>query len=80
MAGGDVGQILVQQVAVIVAYPQMMMRVDDRQAGIEDRLGRPLRQPRYVGREKYGRTVFGFCLPGIVVLPRFYADAWRVDL
>ena len=50
VAGADVGEELVQQVAVVRAVPQVMMGVDDRQVGLEDRLGRLLGQPRLVGR------------------------------
>ena len=48
VAGAQVGEQLVQQVAVVRPHPQMMMGVDDRQLGLEDRLGRLLGQPRVV--------------------------------
>ena len=34
----QVGRELAQQVRGVAAYPQMMMRIDDRQVGFEDRL------------------------------------------
>jgi hypothetical protein len=43
VAGVEIGQELVQQIAVIPALPQVMVGVDDRQRGLEDRLGRPAR-------------------------------------
>jgi hypothetical protein len=49
VAGAEVGQQLVEQVAMIRPDPQMMVRVDDRQVRLEDRLGRRLGQPRLVG-------------------------------
>ena len=48
VAGAEIGEQLVQQVAVVGPLPQMMMRVDDRQLGLEDRLGRRLGEPRLV--------------------------------
>jgi hypothetical protein len=57
VAGGDVGEVFVEQVAMVVADPQVMVRVDDRQAGVEDRLGRVLRQPRFVGCEDAAELV-----------------------
>ena len=48
--GAEIGQQLVQQIAVIRPDPQVMVRVDDRQLGLEDRLGLRPRQPRLVGR------------------------------
>ena len=50
VAGAQVGEQLVQQVPMIRADPQVMVRVDDRQVRLEDRLGRGLGQPRLVGR------------------------------
>ena len=42
----EIGQELVQQVPMIPPIPQVMVGVDDRQLGVENRLGRLLRQPR----------------------------------
>ncbi len=49
MAGVEVGEQFVEQIGVVAALPQMMVRIDDRQVGIEDRLGRGRRQPGFVG-------------------------------
>ncbi len=46
----DVGEKLVEQIAMVRTLPQMMVRVDDRQFGIENRLGRLLGEPCLVGR------------------------------
>jgi len=40
---------LVQEIAMALPLPQMVMRVDDGQLGFEDRLGRRLGEPRVVG-------------------------------
>src|SRR5215471_18047052 len=49
VAGADVGEEFVEQVAVIRPLPQMMMRVDDGQVGLEDGLRGPRGEPRLVG-------------------------------
>ena len=46
----QVREQFVQQVAMIGAMPQMMMRIDDRQIRIEDRLRGRLGQPCLVRR------------------------------
>ena len=46
VAGAEVGEQLVEQVAMVGPLPQVMVGVDDRQLGLEDRLGRRLGQPR----------------------------------
>ena len=46
----DVGEKLVQQVSMVRAFPEVMVRVDDGQLGLEDGLGRPRGQPRLVRR------------------------------
>jgi hypothetical protein len=46
VAGAQVGEQLVEQVAMIGPIPEVMVRVDDRQVGIEDGLGRRLPEPR----------------------------------
>ncbi len=38
MPGREIGEQLVEQIAVIGALPQMMVRIDDRQIGVEHRL------------------------------------------
>ena len=38
VAGVEIGQQLIEQIAVAVAHPEMMARIDDRQVGVEDRL------------------------------------------
>ncbi len=50
VAGADVVEKLVEQVAMVRTLPQVMVRVDDGQFGIEDGLGRLLGQPRLVRR------------------------------
>jgi hypothetical protein len=50
VAGADVVEELVQEVAVVGPLPQVVMRVDDGQVGLEDRLRRLLREPGFVGR------------------------------
>ncbi len=49
MAGIEVGEQFRQQIGPAAAIPQMMMRIDDRQVGFEDRLLLLLCQPRLVG-------------------------------
>ena len=49
--GVQVGQQLVEQIAEARHVPQMMVGVDDRQLGLEDRLGRRLGVPGVVGLE-----------------------------
>ena len=50
VAGVDVGQQLVEQIAVAAAQPQMVVRVDHRQFGLDDRLGLGGSEPGLVGR------------------------------
>jgi hypothetical protein len=47
---GEIGEQLVEQVAMVRSIPEVMVGVDDRQFGIEDRLRRLLCQPRVVRR------------------------------
>ena len=49
VAGVDVGQELVEQIAAARVIPQMMVRVDDRQIGIENLLGE-LAEPCGIGQ------------------------------
>ena len=56
VAAVEVGQQFVEQIAVPAAQPQMMVRVDDRQIGIEDRLRRGRGEPCLVRRDRCGRT------------------------
>ena len=55
VAGAGVGQQLVQQVAMVGVIPQMMVRIDDRQVRLEDRLARLFREPCFVGHESAPR-------------------------
>ena len=48
--GADVVEELVQEIAVVGPLPQVVMRVDDGQVGLEDRLRRLLGEPGLVGR------------------------------
>ena len=50
VAGVDVRHELVQQIALVVAMPQVMMGIDDRQVRFQRRLGCRLRQPGRIGR------------------------------
>jgi hypothetical protein len=45
VTGAEVGEQLVQQVAVVRAIPQMVMRVDDRKVRLEDGLGGRFPEP-----------------------------------
>src|SRR5207237_2062198 len=49
VAPADVVEELVEQVAMPTALPEMMVRVDDGQVGLEDRLRRTRGEPRLVG-------------------------------
>jgi hypothetical protein len=49
VTGAEVGQQVVQEVPMVRPLPQVMVRVDDRQRGLEDRLGRRAGQPGRVG-------------------------------
>jgi hypothetical protein len=49
VARAGVGDQLVQQVAMVGMVPQVMVRIDDRQVGLEDRLLRALGEPGVVG-------------------------------
>ena len=49
MPGVDVGQEVVEQITAARVIPEMMMRVDDRQVGLEDLLGQ-LTEPFGVGQ------------------------------
>ena len=68
MAGRDVGDHLLDQIALAAAIPEMMMRVDDRARGIDDGLGMQ-RKPvlARIGEEAAvrdgGRTGHGSSLP-----------------
>ena len=60
VAGRRVREEVGQEVAVALAVPQVVMRVDDRQLGLEDGLGRLRGQPRLVRMvdpAELGRTV-----------------------
>src|SRR5206468_10250739 len=46
----EIGPELVQRVPMVPPLPQVMVGIDDRQRGLEDRLGRLLGQPRLVRR------------------------------
>jgi len=50
VAGRGVREEVGQEVAVPAAIPEVMVRVDERQVGLEDGLGRLGGQPRLVGR------------------------------
>ena len=50
VAGVRVGQQLVEQIAVAAAQPQMMVRIDDRQLRLDDRLRRGGREPGFIRR------------------------------
>jgi hypothetical protein len=50
MPGLEIGAQLIEQIAVVGALPQMMVRVDDRQIGVEHRLGRRGGEPCLVRR------------------------------
>jgi hypothetical protein len=45
VARAQVGQQLVEQIAMVGPIPQVMVRVDDGQVGIEDGLGRRRPEP-----------------------------------
>jgi len=60
--GIEVSAQLVNQIAMVRPIPEMMVGVDDRQFGIEDRFRRLLGQPRVVWR-RYGSSELGG-LPG----------------
>src|SRR5882757_3144572 len=47
----EIGQQVGQQIAIAPHVPQVMVRVDDGEVGLEDRLRRRLGQPRLVGPE-----------------------------
>jgi hypothetical protein len=49
VAGIDVGQQLIEQIAAARMIPNVMMRIDDRQFGFEDVLPQ-LAEPRGVGQ------------------------------
>src|SRR4051794_27794561 len=57
MAGGDVGNYLLDQIAQSTAVPEMMMRIDDRARGVDDLFGM-LRQPVFarIGIKPAGRS------------------------
>jgi hypothetical protein len=60
-----IGQELVEQIAAARVIPEMMVRVDDRQIGLEDFLG-PLAEPFGVGQ----RAGIGTGFDGHGILPR----------
>ena len=63
VAGIDVGQKLVEQIAAAGVVPQMMVRIDDRQIGFEDRLAQ-LGEPFGVGqRARIGAGFDWHCVP-----------------
>ncbi len=47
----EIGQQLIEQIAVARHVPQMMVGIDDREVGLEDRLGSSLGQPRRIRHE-----------------------------
>jgi hypothetical protein len=80
VAGGGIGEVVVQQVAMAIADPQMVVRVDDRQGGIEDRFGRATRQPGLFGREDTAELVWllplGHRCPPAVGVPAMVRAFW----
>ena len=46
-----ISQQFIKQIAMVGSVPEMVMRIDDRQIGFDDRLGRLLREPCGVGRK-----------------------------
>src|SRR4051812_48428893 len=51
VAGVQVGEEIIQQVALVGPLPEVMVGVDDRQRGLEDRLRGGARQPFGIGRK-----------------------------
>src|SRR5262249_57415571 len=84
MAGVDVGNHLLDQVAQPAAVPQMVVRVDDRAGGVDDLLG-ILRQPvfAWIGIESAGggggsadshRSLPDYCCCLLFVIARSTCD------
>ena len=59
VAAAGIGEQLVEQIAVAVAIPQVMMRVDDLERGLEDLL-LPLRPPGRIAITRGGRSAAGY--------------------
>jgi hypothetical protein len=59
VAGADVVEELVQEIAVVGPFPQVVMRVDDGQVGLEDRFRRLLGEPGLVRARRCGRIESG---------------------
>src|SRR5712691_2419506 len=80
VAGADVGEKFVEQVAVVRALPQMMVGVDDGQVGIENGLGRLRRPPclvRRVDSPELGRTRSHARALQPSFTPYFSSVSWR---
>jgi hypothetical protein len=59
VAGVDVGQQLIEQVAPVGPVPQMVVRVDDGQVGLQDRLRAPVEPSLADGQVVRGRAWAG---------------------